>query len=275
MAILRLDDGCELDYTVDDFTPPWSTSDVVVLLHGVAECGDAWFGWMPEMAAHYRVVRPDIRGFGRSTPMPRDFAWSMTRLNEDLLALFDHVGAERVHLVAAKVGGTMAIHFAARHSARLKSLTILGSPISGGDIRKAGYSAEEIETHGVEHWARRTMVDRLGSSMPPEAHDWWSRMMGRTPASTQIGIFGFVPTLDVTDDLPNIACATLVITTGSTTNAAQNLTSEEVVRAWQSTIPDSELAVLPSDSFHVAAAEASAAAAVTRDFIKRRGGGSA
>lgn len=272
MPGLRVDSNCELHYTVDDFTPPWSKSDVVVLLHGVAEAGEAWFGWMPELAAHYRVVRPDVRGFGRSTAMPTDFVWSMERLNGDLLALFDHLGESQVHLVAAKVGGTMAMHFAARHSNRLKSLTILGAPIAGGDIKKAGYSVEEIETMGVEHWARRTMSGRLGDSMPPEAHEWWAKMMGRTPASTQIGMFGFLPTVDVEPDLPNIKCPTLIITTGSATNVAQNITSADVVRKWQQTIPNSELLLLPSDSYHVAASEAAAASAATRRFIDRHAG---
>ena len=272
MPSVRVDSDCDLYYAVDDFTDPWKNSDVVVLLHGVAECGEAWFAWVPELARHYRVVRPDIRGFGRSTPMPADFAWSAERLNDDLLALLDHLGAERVHLVAAKVGGTMALHFAAHHGARLKSLTILGAPIAGGDIKKAGYSVEEIETLGVEHWARRTMGDRLGTSLPPDAHEWWAQMMGRTPASTQIGMFRFLPTVDVAADLPNIPCPTLIITTGSPTNAAQNITNPGVVRAWQTTIPDSELLVLPSDSFHVAAAEATAAAAETRQFIARHAG---
>lgn len=272
MPSVRVDENCELHYEVDDFTPPWSKSDVVVLLHGVAEAGEAWFAWIPEMARHYRVVRPDIRGFGRSTPMPADFAWSTDRLNADLVALFDHLGERRVHLVAAKVGGTMALNFAAHHGERLKSLTILGAPIAGADIKKAGYSVEEIETLGVEHWARRTMGDRLGSKLPAEAHDWWALMMGRTPASTQIGMFRFLPTVDVAPDLPNIPCPTLVITTGSSTNAAQNITNTDVVRKWQETIPHSELLVLPSDSFHVAAAEAAAASAATRRFIDRHAG---
>lgn len=45
----------------------------------------------------------------------------------------------------------------------------------------------EFETKGIEHWARRTTLGRLGSKFPPEAVEWWIKMMARTPASSQIG----------------------------------------------------------------------------------------
>jgi hypothetical protein len=44
------------------------------------------------------------------------------------------------------------------------------------------------------------------------------------------------------------------------------------MRAWQQQIPDSELLVLPGNSYHVAATHADRAAEATLDFIGRRGG---
>ena len=57
----------EMHYEVNDFTDPWRTKETILLLHGNAESGAAWYGWVPTLARHYRVVRPDMRGFGRST----------------------------------------------------------------------------------------------------------------------------------------------------------------------------------------------------------------
>ena len=59
-----------MHYEVDDFTDPWRQPETILLLHGNAESGLAWYGWVPALARHYRVVRPDMRGFGQSTPMP-------------------------------------------------------------------------------------------------------------------------------------------------------------------------------------------------------------
>ena len=62
-----------MHYQVDDFADPWRTPDTILMLHGNAESGLAWYGWVPALARQYKVVRPDMRGFGASTPMPRDF----------------------------------------------------------------------------------------------------------------------------------------------------------------------------------------------------------
>jgi hypothetical protein len=70
-----------------------------------------------------------------------------------------------------------------------------------------------IEKEGVEAWARSTMGSRLGSSFPREGHEWWAKLMGRTPVSTQLGFVQSIPGWDVSDDLARIKCPTFVITT--------------------------------------------------------------
>src|SRR5437870_3808524 len=92
---------CDMAYRVDDFSDPWRTAETVLMLHGNAESGLAWYGWVPTLARRCRVVRPDMRGFGESTAMPRDFAWTLDRLVEDFCALMDALGVARFHLVGA------------------------------------------------------------------------------------------------------------------------------------------------------------------------------
>jgi pimeloyl-ACP methyl ester carboxylesterase len=72
---------------------------------------------------------------------------------------------------------------------------------------------------------------------------------------------------DIREDLPKIACPTLVITTEESA-----LGSVEETGAWQRQIRDSELVVLRGNSYHVAATHAAESAAATLDFLKRRGG---
>jgi pimeloyl-ACP methyl ester carboxylesterase len=267
--IVRTHDGIELHCRVDDHTDPWTDPPWIVLQHGVAESLAAWFAWMPHLTRHYRVLRYDMRGFGDSTPMPRDHRWSLATLRDDLNAVVDAHGVTRFHLVAAKVGGTVALDYAAHESPRLRSLTVLGAPIEGASSRKVGYSSQEIVDHGVEHWARRTMHNRLGTRMPAAAHDWWGTMMGRTAASTQAGFLDFLPTVDVGPTLSRIACPVLVVTTGAAGNAAQSITDLSLVRSWASTIPRARVLVVPNDSFHVAATDPDVAAEATLDFVGR------
>ena len=258
--------GFDLHYEVDDFTAPWDTPATVLLLHGNAESGAAWYGWVPHLAPRVRVVRPDMRGFGASTPMPRDFPWTLDVLIGDYARLMDRLGVERFHLVGAKIGGTIARAFAARRPERVLSLTVVGTPppLREGAAERAPALAEEFEKDGVEAWARRTMTSRLGSRFPAAGVEWWTRFMGRTAVSTQVGFMGTIACADIRADLPRIACPTLVITTEES-----GLASVGETRAWQQTIAGSELLVLPGNSYHAAASDAERCAHATLEFIAR------
>jgi 3-oxoadipate enol-lactonase len=259
----------DMHYAVDDFTDPWRQPQTILMLHGNAESGLAWYAWVPKLARQFRVVRPDMRGFGASSAMPRDYPWTLDRLIEDFCALMDHLGVARFHLVGAKIGGTIARVFAARRPERLITLTVVGTPppLRAGAAERVPELVREFETHGVEHWARQNMAGRLGSAFPREGFEWWTRFMGRTAVSTQLGFMGTIACADIRADLPKIACPTLVITT-----ERSGLGTVEEMRAWQQQIRDSELLVLPGDSYHVAATYGDRAADATLDFIARRGG---
>src|SRR5205085_6342331 len=101
MPTFRPTPDLNLHYEVDDFTDPWHRPDTILMLHGNAESGLAWYGWVPALARQYRVVRPDMRGFGQSTPMPRDYPWTLDRLIDDFCLLMDNLRIDRFHLVGA------------------------------------------------------------------------------------------------------------------------------------------------------------------------------
>jgi 3-oxoadipate enol-lactonase len=268
MPSFRCSPDVELHYVVDDFTDPWRQSEAILLLHGNAESGAAWYGWVPPLARRYCVVRPDMRGFGASTPMPSDFSWTLDVLIDDFVRLMDSLGIDRFHLVGAKIGGTIARAFAARRPGRVLTLTVVGTPppMREGAAERAPELAEEFRRDGVEHWARRTMAGRLGSDFSTDGVEWWIKFMGRTAVSTQIGFMGTIACADIRADLPGIACPTLVITTDGS-----GLASVDETRAWQQQISNSSLLVLPGNSYHVAASHAERCAQATLDFIARNG----
>lgn len=269
MPSFRPSPDLDMHYQVDDFADPWRQPETILMLHGNAESGLAWYAWVPKLARQYRVVRPDMRGFGESTAMPRDYPWTLDRLTEDFCLLMDHLGIARFHLIGAKIGGTIARAFAARRPERLMTLTVVGTPppLRAGAAERVPELIHDFETHGVEYWARQNMANRLGSAFPSEGFEWWTRFMGRTAVSTQLGFMGTIACADIRTDLPKITCPTLVITT-----QGSGLGTVEETRAWQQQIPDSELLVLTGNSYHVAATHAEQAADATLDFISRRGG---
>ena len=267
MPTFRVTPDLGMHYRDDGFVDPWRASETVLLLHGNAESGEAWNAWLPALGRRFRVVRPDMRGFGQSTPMPLDHRWSIDRIIDDFIALADHLGLDRFHVGAAKIACPIAMRLAANHARRVRSLTLLGGLVSGqasvGD--RAASWLEHIESKGVESWARWTMPGRLGSACDPAMMEGWAALMGRTPLSTQLGFIRSVPAIDVRPDLPSIRCPTLVVTTDGS-----GLGSIEAVREWQTKIPGSEFMVVPGDSYHVAATHAELCARTMIEFIERR-----
>ena len=107
MPTLALEPGVSLNYVVDDYTDPWTKPETILLCHGNNESHRAWYGWAPHLARHYCVVRPDMRGFGDSTPMARNFPLTLDVVIGDYVKLMDHLGVERFHLIGAKIGGVI------------------------------------------------------------------------------------------------------------------------------------------------------------------------
>ncbi|GAA4343574.1 alpha/beta hydrolase [Pigmentiphaga soli] len=266
MPSAQIDASLAMHYVIDDYTDPWSHPETILMLHGNAESGAVWFGWVPHLARRFRIVRPDMRGFGRSTPMERDYPWSLDGLVDDYVKLMDGLGVARFHLIGAKLGGTVARRFAARHPDRIASLVLAGTPVADRGDMTARVAAwmETFEKDGVGSWARSTMASRLGPRFPAEGVQWWIDLMSRTPVSSQIGFMKVIPGSVLTGDLPKIRCPTLVITTEGSA-----LGSVDQVRAWQTKIPRSELYVVPGDSYHVAASDSDLCAVQARAFIER------
>lgn len=269
MTFLTVSHDAKIYYQDHSFADPWTSPEAVLLMHGNFESSDAWYGWMPVLSRHLRVIRADMRGFGSSTPMPRDFPWTLDVIVDDFTRLLDHLGVTRCHVVGAKIGGTIARVFAARRPDRVSTLTVVSSPPGTREDAASGIAArlEAIEKHGAEHWVRQNMAKRLGKSFPAEGVEWWSRYMGRSPVSTQIGFAPLISFADITPDIRRISCPTMVMTTDESA-----LATVDATRAWQELIPGSELCVLKGNSYHQAVTHAEECAQATLEFIRRHGG---
>ena len=262
---ITLRDGAALALQVDDFTLPWDAGAPVVMLHGLAESGEAFRRWVPTLAARHRVVRPDLRGYGRSTPMQPDYEYRFAELGRDVLEVMDALQIERACLVGAKIGGALAMHLAATYPDRVAAVAAVGAPASLTSFtERAPAWREQIREQGVELWVRETTTGRLGSSLSPAAVEWWVELMSRTSADTLEAFLRMVPMVDVRPELPRIRCPVLVVTT-----TGSSLGSVSDVSAWQETIPGSRLKILPGDSYHAAATDPDVCSALARKFFEQ------
>jgi pimeloyl-ACP methyl ester carboxylesterase len=96
---------------------------VVVLSNSMGADLRMWDGVVSALEEHFRVVRYDTRGHGRSPEAPGPY--SMDDLADDHVALLDTLGVERAHLVGLSLGGMMGMRLAARDSERVDRLVLV------------------------------------------------------------------------------------------------------------------------------------------------------
>jgi pimeloyl-ACP methyl ester carboxylesterase len=130
-------DGIGIEYEVTGDGPP------VVLLHGFPDSGRLWRHQVPALsAAGFRVIVPDLRGYGRSDKPAEPEAYAMRLLVNDVLAVMSAAGAERAHVVGHDWGAAIAWVVAARAPERVERLVALsvGHPAA---VRSAGYEQRQ------------------------------------------------------------------------------------------------------------------------------------
>jgi len=99
----------------------------VCLIHGNATTSRFWAELMADIPDKYRVVAPDLRGFGDSETKPVDATDGVRDFTEDLAALFDEIGLETVGLVGWSIGGGIAMQYAIDYTEAVSELVLVST----------------------------------------------------------------------------------------------------------------------------------------------------
>jgi pimeloyl-ACP methyl ester carboxylesterase len=105
---------------------------VVLLAHGWPE---SWYSWRHQLRAlseaGYRVVAPDMRGYGATQAPAAVDAYDLKTLAADMVGILDTLGIERAHMVGHDWGAPVAAHSVLFHPQRFSSLTLMSVPHRG------------------------------------------------------------------------------------------------------------------------------------------------
>ena len=110
--------------------------DPVLLVMGLGTTLDAWDLTAPVLAEKRDVIRFDNRGIGR-TEKPRG-RYRTAEMADDALALLDHLGLDRVHVVGISMGGMIAQALAARRPALVRRLALV---VTAHTLAPAGHDS--------------------------------------------------------------------------------------------------------------------------------------
>lgn len=100
----------------------------VLLIHGSGPGVSAWANWrltIPALQSDFRVVAPDIVGFGFTEPSRG--AYDLPTWTDHVLAVLDALGIEKAHVVGNSFGGSLALSLAIQHPNRVRRLGLMGA----------------------------------------------------------------------------------------------------------------------------------------------------
>lgn len=172
-------DGVRMHYRDEGSGP------AVVLLHANFSNLIDWDPWVEALRDRYRVVRPDFTSHGLTGPDPTgDYTQERTlALTEKFI---DALGLDRVTIGGTSMGGTMAIHYTARHPERVERLILLSPGSLEGRERKERSGEIPRFVYGLARILPRALPEAMlregfgrPENLPPELVDRWHDMWRR------------------------------------------------------------------------------------------------
>lgn len=202
--------GLELAYTDAGAGTP------VVLLHGFPFNCSLWRAQAAALAAHHRVVAPDLRGFGESTVAEEPA--TMAAMAEDVAALLDELQLERVTLGGLSMGGYVALAFYRLFPRRVRAL-VLADTRPQADTAEARTGRETMAQRALAEGMHTIADAMLPKLLTPATHAARPEIVAHVremilttpPAGAAAALRGMALRRDQTNLLPNILAPTLII----------------------------------------------------------------
>jgi len=211
-------DGTKLAYSIVGEGPP-----IVKTANWLNHIEHDWtspvYGHWLEFAAQFgRVIRMDLRGFGKSDWAVSDFGFDT--IVGDVAAVIDDAGVERCELLGISHGASFAIAYAARHPERVRKLMLVNSFAAGWRVRndpeEIAWRESLLEMNRSRPAFRRSLLGEMFITLYfPSASqgliDWHNehfQTLGPVPNMTRM--IELASWIDVSAELEKVRAPTLV-----------------------------------------------------------------
>ncbi|HVO29351.1 MAG TPA: alpha/beta fold hydrolase [bacterium] len=218
------------------------TGPALLLLHAFPLHAGMWEPQLRGLAATYRVIAPDARGFGDS-PESVDVL-TMETIADDAVALLAGLGVSEAIVCGLSMGGYAALAFLRRHSGFVRGL-VLADTRATADTSEGKSGRENFALDAIAKgagWVADAMLPRLLRKEPDPAAAASVRGMiaGARTGSIAAASRGLARRADSTDLLPSIRVPTLVVV-----GQEDLLTPPADARSMRAAIPGSHLVEIP------------------------------
>src|SRR2546423_4736389 len=214
MHTFNASDGMRIAYYVDDFTDPWRAAPTLLRLHSAMSSARRFYSMVPGLARHYRVLRMDSRGHGRSEVPPPHLPHNKERITQDVLELLDMLGLDKVHVLGGSAGGYTAQLLAINHPERVKSV-LLFSSTAGFKGEQGKRWLREAALRGMRPVFGETIDERIPKAeADPRLIEWVLDEICKNDLKFLERFIGTWTDTDFMDQVSKIECPTLIVEPG-------------------------------------------------------------
>ena len=199
--------GIELAYREEGKGHP------LLLVHAFPLSSAMWEDQLDALSAHFRVIAPDLRGFGATAP--GSGAASLDLHADDLAGLLDYLGVEKASVAGLSMGGYVSFALLRRHRGRIERL-ILADTRAGADNEEGQQRREKnaqlAEQQGAGALAEQMLPKLLAASATAELREHVQKIIeANDRAGLAAALRAMAARPDSTPLLASIELPTLII----------------------------------------------------------------
>ncbi|MBC8516937.1 MAG: alpha/beta hydrolase [Nitrosopumilus sp.] len=145
-----------------------NSKNIIVLLHGLGASAERWLSVIPLFSKNYRVIVPDLIGFGLSDKPHLDYTPEF--FSDFLEKFFAQSGIVRPNLIGSSLGGQIAANYTSSHSEEIEKLILVSpagamtqsTPALDAYVMAALYPSEQTAKNAFE------LMEGSGEEIPQE-----------------------------------------------------------------------------------------------------------
>ncbi|MBD3675909.1 MAG: alpha/beta fold hydrolase [Planctomycetaceae bacterium] len=188
----------------------------LLFVHGFPLDHRMWRGQLEEFSREYRVIAPDLCGFGGSDSVPEDAVLTMKQFSDELAEILLALGLDLpVHLIGLSMGGYILGQFQKDHAMRIASLTLCDTKSTADteEAKENRFKTARVVLEAGSKLLADTMGTKLFAPDTPEAvlEEMRTMVADASPAGIAAASRGMAEREPFTDRLETFRVPTLVI----------------------------------------------------------------
>lgn len=216
----------------------------LALIHGFPLDSRVWEAQVDALSSDFRIIAPDLRGFGQSRS---NDGFTMESLADDLHELLEKIGALPCVLAGLSMGGYAALAYVKKYPTDLRGLILVDTRAEGDSPQGKegrGKMIELVRSEGSAAVANQMMpkmiADADAAGRPQLVKQLRQIMESCPPGTIENALVAMRDRPDFTDDLPSIPVPTLILV-----GESDAITPPATAESMQKQIPGAALEIIP------------------------------